>query len=76
MIVAWVVNPGTAATDEPQTTADILPANACQPCHETVPKLKLLPRHVKTLFKGQHTTSSLPDLVDKILQQMPAAPPK
>ena len=52
-----------------KTMADILPADACQPCHQTVPKLKLLPRDVRTLFKGQRTANSSRDL-DKILQQM------
>jgi hypothetical protein len=38
--------------------ADILPADACQPCHQSVPKLKLLPRDVKTLFQQQPPQTS------------------
>jgi hypothetical protein len=54
-LTAFAVAPpiSPAKAGEPQTTADILPADACQPCNKTVPKLKLLPRDVKELFKGR-----------------------
>jgi len=54
--------------------ADILPADACQPCHQSVPKLKLLPRDVKTLFKEGQSTRHEKDLL-KMLQGLSRSPP-
>jgi hypothetical protein len=54
-----------------QTMADILPADACRPCHQTVPKLKLLPRDVKTLLKEGQLIGDEKDLL-KALQEFVA----
>jgi hypothetical protein len=70
MIIASVVNPMIAPANEPQTTADIFSATACQPCHATVPKLKLLPRDVRTLFKARPGANE-----DAILEMLQNAAP-
>lgn len=74
LLFAAIAVATAAKADEPQTMADILPPHACQPCHETVPKLKLLPRDVKTLFKDRPVMSG-DDLMKMLRGQSPPPPP-
>jgi hypothetical protein len=70
VVAAFAAERATAAEE---TMADILPADACQPCHQSVPKLKLLPRDVKTLFKEGQSIANAKDLL-KMLQGLTRSP--